>query len=74
VLAQLNHTLVSKSEAYTDIGLRSIFRLNNSQYVLSALQRSGLLELVKNSVPDFENNYHDMISDYKTAYANRSVK
>ncbi|CAB3371705.1 Hypothetical predicted protein [Cloeon dipterum] len=70
VLAQLNHTLVSKSEAYTDLGLRAIFRLNNNQYVLSSLQRSGLLDLVKNSVPDFENNYHEMISDNKTAYAN----
>lgn len=71
VLAQLNHTLVSKSESYTELGLRSIFRLNNSQYVLSALQRSGLIELVKLSEPDFENIYHEKICDYKTAYANR---
>jgi len=67
----LNHTLVSKSESYTELGLRSIFRLNNSQYVLSALQRSGLIELVKLSEPDFENIYHEKICDYKTAYANR---
>lgn len=62
---------MSKSESYTELGLRSIFRLNNCQYILSALQRSGLIELVKLSEPDFENIYLEKISDYKAAYANR---
>lgn len=47
VLVQLNLTLVTKSDAYSDSSLRYIFRLNNSHYLLSALQRSGLLDLLK---------------------------
>ena len=47
VLVQLNLTLVSKSDAYADASLRSIFRLNNSHYLLGALQRTGLLQLLK---------------------------
>ena len=47
VLVQLNLTLVTKSDAYNDSSLRYIFRLNNSHYLLAALQRSGLLELLK---------------------------
>lgn len=47
MLVQLNLTLVTKSDAYSDSSLRYIFRLNNSHYLLSALQRSGLLDLLK---------------------------
>ncbi len=47
VLVQLNLTLVTKSDAYSDSSLRYIFRLNNSHYLLGALKRSGLLELLK---------------------------
>ena len=47
VLVQLNLTLVTKSDAYSDASLRSLFRLNNSHYLLGALQRSGLLQLLK---------------------------
>ena len=47
VLVQLNLTLVTKSDAYNDSSLRYIFRLNNSHYLLSALKRSGLLDLLK---------------------------
>ena len=47
VLVQLNLTLVTKSDAYGDASLRSVFRLNNSHYLLSALQRSGLLHLLQ---------------------------
>ena len=71
MLAQLNLTLVTKSEAYPDAGLRAVFRLNNSQHVLGALQRSGLLDLVRLSEPDCENSYQEMILDHKKAYAQR---
>ena len=34
VLVQLNQTLMSKSEGYSDPFLRAVFRLNNNQYIL----------------------------------------
>ena len=46
VLVQLNLTLVTKSDAYSDSSLRSIFRLNNSHYLQKALQSGGLLPLL----------------------------
>ncbi|KAJ9587571.1 hypothetical protein L9F63_019002 [Diploptera punctata] len=68
VLAQLNLTLVGKSDLYNDISLRAVFRLNNNHYVLKALQRAGLLDLVRLSEPDCEENYHDMIREHKKSY------
>lgn len=53
VLAQLNLTLITKSDAYGDASLRSIFRLNNSHYLLAALQPSGLLQLLKVAISFF---------------------
>lgn len=46
ILVQLNLTLVTKSDTYSDFSLRSIFRLNNSHYLQRALQQSGLLPLL----------------------------
>lgn len=68
VLVQLNLTLVTKSDAYSDASLRSIFRLNNSHYLLGALQRSGLLQLLKIVEPDCETIYREMISEQKRLY------
>lgn len=68
VLSQLNYTLGTKSEAYTDAGVKSLFRLNNSHHVLKALQRSALLVLVGISEPDCEQTYINMIQTHKKAY------
>nr|CAD7462409.1 unnamed protein product [Timema tahoe] len=68
VLVQLSSTLFSKSDLYNDMCLRAVFRLNNTHYVLKALQRSGLLDLVRLSEPECEEMYHQMIQDHKTAY------
>nr|CAD7410255.1 unnamed protein product [Timema cristinae] len=68
VLVQLSSTLFSKSDFYGDMCLRAVFRLNNTHYVLKALQRSGLLDLVRLSEPECEQMYHQMIQDHKTAY------
>ncbi|KDR13019.1 exocyst complex component 7 isoform X1 [Zootermopsis nevadensis] len=69
VLVQLNLTLVGKSDLYSDIYLRAVFRLNNNHYVLKALQRAGLLDLVQLSEPDCEESYHDMIREHKRMYS-----
>jgi exocyst complex protein 7 len=68
VLVQLNLTLVGKSDLYSDIYLRAVFRLNNNHYVLKALQRAGLLDLVQLSEPECEESYHDMIREHKKTY------
>lgn len=70
-MVQLNLTLVSKSDLYSDLYLRAVFRLNNNHYVLKALQRAGLLDLVQLSEPDCEESYHDMIMENKRAYSQR---
>ncbi|KAK6643351.1 hypothetical protein RUM43_004856 [Polyplax serrata] len=68
VLAQLNSTLMSKSDVYADVYLRSIFKLNNNHHILKSLQRSELLDLLKCSEPECEKNYFDMIQDNKKKY------
>ncbi|XP_014248415.1 exocyst complex component 7 [Cimex lectularius] len=68
VLSQLNCTLISKSEGYSEPGVKAIFRLNNCHHVLKALQRSSLLALVTICEPDCEQTYLDMITAHKKAY------
>jgi len=69
VLIQLNQTLMNKSESYSDPFLRAVFRLNNNQYILRSLQRSGLLPVVSLAEPDCEENYNDMILEQKRIYS-----
>lgn len=71
VLSQLNCALISKSDAYTEPGVKALFRLNNSHHVLKALQRSSLLDLVTLSEPDCEETYYSMIQNHKQAYKQR---
>ncbi|XP_049801364.1 exocyst complex component 7 isoform X1 [Schistocerca nitens] len=72
VLEQLSQTLVVKSEFYGDVCLRAVFLLNNNNHVLKALQRSGLLDLVKLSRPNCEEWYHSRIREHKDAYTQSS--
>jgi len=69
VLVQLNLTLVNKSDTYQDPFLKAVFRLNNNQYILKSVQRSGLLEVVKLAEPDCEEHYLDMILEQKRLYS-----
>ncbi|GLV46766.1 Exocyst 70 [Carabus blaptoides fortunei] len=68
VLSQLNHTLYSKSEQYSDVALKAIFRLNNNNYVLKSLQRGKLLDFVAISEPQCEQEFYKMIQDHKKSY------
>lgn len=68
VLAQLNLTLLNKSDLYSDIGVKGVFRLNNCNYVLKALQRSNLLPLLMCCEPECENAYYSMIATHKKTY------
>lgn len=68
VLSQLNHTIYSKSEQYSDVALKAIFRLNNNNYVLKSLQQNKLLELVMISEPQCEQEFYKMIDEHKKSY------
>jgi len=69
VIVQLNLTLVNKSETYPDPFLRAVFRLNNNMYILRALGRSGLLDVVSLSAPELEGSYQEMITEQKRLYS-----
>jgi len=69
VLVQLNLTLVTKSDHYSDQFLKAVFRLNNNQYILKSLQRYGILGLVTLAAPDCEASYNDMILEQKRLYS-----
>ncbi|XP_018576736.1 exocyst complex component 7 [Anoplophora glabripennis] len=74
VLVQLNHTLISKSELYSDSALKALFRLNNNNYVLKSLQRSSLMELYLISEPNCEEYYYTSIQEHKKAYSQSWTK
>ncbi|CAH1954354.1 unnamed protein product [Acanthoscelides obtectus] len=69
VLVQLNLTLISKSEQYSDSALKALFRLNNNNYILKSLQRSNLMELYLLSEPNCEEYYYNSIQENKKAYS-----
>lgn len=73
VLSQLNHTIYSKSEQYSDVALKAIFRLNNNNYVLKSLQQNKLLELVMISEPQCEQEFYKMIDEHKKSYFQRYI-
>ncbi|XP_047363535.1 exocyst complex component 7 [Vespa velutina] len=74
VLAQLNLALVSKSDAsYSDPSLRALFRLNNHNYVVNALRRSSLMELLLLAEPTIEQTYVDLLVKDKTNYVSTTL-
>ncbi|XP_043263391.1 exocyst complex component 7 isoform X2 [Colletes gigas] len=69
VLAQLNLALLSKSDTcYSDVALRTLFRLNNHNHVVNALRRSSLMELLLLAEPSAEQTYNDLLLRDKTNY------
>jgi hypothetical protein len=69
VLALLNLALVSKSDtSYSDQALRALFRLNNHNYVINALRRSSLMELLLLAEPTAEQTYQDLLARDRTNY------
>lgn len=69
MLAQLNLALVSRSDiSYSDPALRSLFRLNNHNYVINALRRSSLMELLLLAEPNAERTYEDLLLKNQTNY------
>jgi len=69
VLIQLNLTLVTKSNFYHDQYLRAVFLLNNNMYVLRAIAKTGLLDVVSLAAPECQENYQEMITEQKRIYS-----
>lgn len=63
--------LVSRSESYSDVTLRAVFRLNNYNYILKALLNSELLNLVSIVEPQCDKMYNDQIMEQKRLYSQR---
>lgn len=68
VLSELNLTIVSKCEQYNEQATRSLFRLNNTHYILKSLQRSNVLELLLMTEPECERNYMELIQELHNLY------
>lgn len=68
VLGALKLNLENKSRYYVDSGLAAIFLLNNYNFILNALNRHGLLELVQKSAHDIRSIYTSVITEQKKKY------
>lgn len=68
VLSELNLTILSKCEQYSDLATRFLFRLNNCHYIFKSLQRSNVIELLHLTGPDCERNYMEMIQELHNQY------
>lgn len=69
VLSALGLALLNKSTKYEDAALQAVFRLNNFHYVLRALQKSGLLDVVHSYEPALGQQYEDNVRDQKRLYS-----
>ncbi|CAH1795265.1 unnamed protein product, partial [Owenia fusiformis] len=69
VLSALGLNMSNKSEVYTDQSLGAIFMLNNYNYILKSMKKSGLLSVVHLWNPDVEKYYDDQIVEQKRRYS-----
>lgn len=69
VLSSLGLNLSIKSETYSDPYLRPMFMLNNYNYILKSLTRSGLIELIHLWNKDVHSFYEDQILEQKKLYS-----
>ncbi|XP_053390716.1 exocyst complex component 7-like [Mercenaria mercenaria] len=69
VLSALGLNLSNKAETYSDPYLKPIFMLNNFNYILKSLRRSGLIDLIHKWNKDVEMFYEEQIMDQKKAYS-----
>ncbi|EDO48269.1 predicted protein [Nematostella vectensis] len=69
VLGSLGLNLQLKTKVYESVTLVALFLLNNYHYILKALQRSGLLELLqKGEIYDVEKQYKELVEEQKKMY------
>lgn len=69
VLSALGLNLSNKSETYSDPTLRHVFMLNNYNYILKSVTRSGLLNLIHLCNKDVGQYYEDQVHEQKRLYS-----
>ncbi|XP_059167515.1 exocyst complex component 7-like [Physella acuta] len=69
VLSALGLNLSNKAETYSDPALRPVFMLNNFNYILKSLTRSGLIELLKAWNKEIAVFYNNQIIEQKKDYS-----
>lgn len=69
VLSALGLNLSNKAETYSDPYLRPIFMLNNFNYILKTLKRTGLIDLIHMWNKDVGMFYEDQIMEQKKLYS-----
>ena len=69
VLSALGLNLSNKSETYNDPMLRPVFMLNNYNYILKSVTRSGLLTLIHLCNKEVGQYYEDQIQEQKRLYS-----
>lgn len=68
LLDALGKTIQRKAQAYTNLHLVFLFKLNNFQYILKRLKESGLLEIVHSYNQNVRDIYEELIAHSKTEY------
>lgn len=69
VLGALGLNLELKARVYEAPTLSSLFLLNNYNYIVKALQRSGLLALLQEGgIAEVEKQYQELINEHKATY------
>lgn len=71
VVSNLGLSIVQRSEAYSDVTLRAVFRLNNYKYLLTTLLTSNLMATLEIVEPSAKQNYSDLILQQKKIYSQR---
>merc|ERR1711971_432066 len=69
VLSALGLNLSNKSETYSDPALRPMFMINNFNYIVKSLERSGLLKFLMSWNKDIFNFYKEQILEQKRMYS-----
>ncbi|GFR90341.1 exocyst complex component 7 [Elysia marginata] len=69
VLSALGLNLSNKAETYSDPALRPVFMLNNFNYIIKALTRSGLLDILSKWNPEIATFYESQILEQKRDYS-----
>lgn len=65
----LSRSLALKAKSYDTIGLQSIFMLNNYNYIIKSLEKTGLmLILKKHGFPDIESEYRETMQEETKLY------
>ena len=65
----LSRSLALKAKSYDTIGLQSVFMLNNYNYIIKSLEKTGLMSLLKqHGFPNLESEYKDTMTEETKQY------